>query len=223
MTRPPSWPQSGAILGPASNAEADLPSPIHSKVAGPDAPAAGGAGLDAKGRLETLRWMLDHSDALVRYAEAKNGLLTALAGGSVAAIMRVTLEGGWLTEAARDAATLLLGLNMAVCLISFVPRLAPRVVGLVLGDAQAARRRDPASMPMYFEHAARMDEAAFAAAMAATAGLDPAALSRIERAVLEQVRQTSIVARAKFAFFSVGVWLFLAGVLCLLTALLTRA
>lgn len=142
----------------------------------------------------------------LRFAEAKNAALIALASAALWASIKVIVSNDihlWIAiyavlAAAQFAVSILIGL------ISFIPALSLDFI---------VRRSRPSGADnlLYFGHIANYSKRDMRERLFAACGGDPNRCSDIENAYIEQIIINSRIANHKFGYFNVACWIFLSG------------
>ena len=171
---------------------------------------------------ETVQDLLQrqHQDAIgwLKYAEAKNAALAAIAAGAfyAATTLAATHPSSLMTVAAGLAAAFFL-LALAIAVVSFLPITNPGFVALF----ERSPAEGAALNLFYFADLAELEPEQLVQRLrelTLTAPADGAATLHLDMA--GQVIVNSRIARRKLAFFECGTWLFVSGLLTPIAAFL---
>lgn len=170
----------------------------------------------ASSKTELLEFTLEQVVDWLKYAEAKNGALLAIAGA--------TLFGGTRTfNSLTDISALLNSYfvcfslfviaSIILALSSFIPRLSPPF-WIKFPEKKLTDN------PLYFGHACKYDNQEYLELIASLTESSSSEFSKIDNALCSQIVINSKIAYIKYGMFTTAVFLFLASILTPLGALI---
>jgi hypothetical protein len=169
-----------------------------------------------KNRIGVLESTLKQIVDWLKFAEAKNGALVVVGCATIFGVFRIyssfSIESGLVTLYAASF-TIFVAAAIVISLTSFIPRIDPPFWIKM-------PNKEEGDNPLFFGHACKYSKRTYFELFNRYSELDPSKECQLELAFCDQIVNNSKISFIKYRVFSSAVFLFLAGVLTPLGALI---